>query len=153
MSALYPSQDAPPAQTRPASILLVEDCEADVTAFKLAMRECAPDLRVNVARNAVEAFRFLGTNPPGSSPRAPDLVVLDLRLPAIDGHRVLEEIRTWPAWCELPVSILTSSMRDEDAAWARRLDASFYTKPPVWDGWLAICSQLATAAAAKKRTV
>lgn len=150
MSAVYRKQQQPSTPSAPASILLIEDCEADIEAFRVAMRECAPELEIHVAMNAVEAFRFLGEHAPASSPQAPCLVVLDLKLPAIDGHRVLEEIRLWPAWRDLRVSILTSSMREEDVAWARQLGASFYTKPPVWAGWLALCEQLA-AAALKKR--
>jgi two-component system response regulator len=111
------------------TILLVEDNPDDAALTELALRGDIP-ARLQVARDGQEALDYL-FNHTGDLPR---LVLLDLRLPNIDGLEVLRRIRGNARTCLTPVVILTSSTAPDDVAAGYRHGAnSFVSKPLDFD--------------------
>ncbi len=113
-------------------ILLVEDNETDEVLIRRALDRICPLNRLVVARDGVEAFAHLFKA--AEDPRRewePGLVLLDLRLPKIDGVELLvrlrDDARTW----NLPVIVLTSSEEEADRMAAAGLGASAFLSKPV----------------------
>ncbi len=114
-----------------ARILLVEDNPGDVRLALEAFRECPLkcDVRVvNDGRAALEALRG-GSGPDGNF--RPDLILLDLNLPVMDGRRILEEIKSDPRLRSIPVIVLTTSRSDDDITRSYDLHANAYIPKPV----------------------
>jgi two-component system response regulator len=119
---------------RDQTILLVEDNPGDEALTLRALRKHDPQINVVVARDGVEALDYL-LGPGDAGDRAgrprPELVLLDLKLPKIDGLEVLRRIRAAERTRLLPVVILTSSVEDPDIAEGYRLGANSYIRKPV----------------------
>ena len=116
------------------SILLVEDNPNDVELTLLALQKNNVTNRVDVVRDGAEALEYLFTTGAYASrdPRQlPQLVLLDLRLPKLDGMEVLERIRANPRTRRLPVVILTSSNEEADLARCYDTGANSYIRKPV----------------------
>ena len=115
-------------------ILLVED-NADDEALTLdALKEQNIWNEVVVARNGVVALDYLfgtGSYEGRDLQQAPELVLLDLKLPKIDGLEVLRRMRADPRTALLPVVVLTSSEEDRDLVASYRLGANSYIRKPV----------------------
>jgi CheY-like chemotaxis protein len=112
------------------TVLMVEDDPDDIYLTQHALR--ASRLRINlfVVNDGVEAMRFL-RNEDGGSQRRPDLVLLDLNLPRMDGREVLMTIKQDPTLADIPVVILTTSQAEEDIASSYRQHANCYVSKPV----------------------
>lgn len=129
-----------------AHILLVEDNRMDIELTLDAFREARLANTIHVARTGQEALDYLlghgeyadrGTYP------LPDLVLLDLKLPGIDGHQVLRRVKGTPGLKRLPVVILTSSSDEGDRALGYDAGANSYlVKPVSFDGFLKAVRQL-----------
>jgi two-component system response regulator len=118
--------------TREPAILLVEDNPKDEALTLRALNKANIGNRVVVARDGVEAIDYLlGTNADGARYELPQLILLDLKLPKIDGHEVLRRIRTDERTRLLPVVILTTSVEDKDRLQGYRLGANSYVRKPV----------------------
>jgi two-component system, response regulator len=117
--------------TRP--ILLVEDNPDDEALALRAFAKLNISNKVIVARDGVEALDYLfGTGAHASSPPSlPALVLLDLKLPRIDGLEVLQRIRQNEKTQILPVVILTSSREEQDIVQGYNLGANSYVRKPV----------------------
>jgi two-component system, chemotaxis family, response regulator Rcp1 len=127
-------EDGPVAsisQGRPIDILLVEDNEPDVRLTIEAMKEAKVQNRLWVAEDGVGAMQFLRKQSPYHDAPRPDLVLLDLNLPRMDGREVLEEIKNDPALRQIPVVVLTTSRADVDILKAYDLHANCYITKPV----------------------
>ena len=118
-------------------VLVVDDNPGDVSLIEQVFEECAIDARLVVARSASDAFVFIGYDQPVSRLRRPDLVILDLNLPVVDGHEILARLRATPGWGDLEIVVLTSSRRPYDQQLVAPHRVTFVTKPTVWDGYLA----------------
>src|ERR1700722_9849687 len=113
-------------------ILLVEDNPKDEALTLRALKKANIRNRVVVARDGIEAIDYLlGTAPDGSRNELPQLILLDLKLPKIDGHEVLRRIRLDERTRLLPVVILTTSVEDRDRFQGYRLGANSYVRKPV----------------------
>jgi len=115
-------------------ILLVEDNASDEKLTVLALRKCKVDNHVAVARDGAEALDFLfatGSHAERDPSVLPALVLLDLKLPKIDGLEVLRRIRANERTRDLPVVVLTSSRQDEDIAQGYASGANAYVRKPV----------------------
>lgn len=110
-------------------MLLVED-DADQVELTLHALEHQPiEIDVDVACSGAEALEQLHEAPAGTDP--PDLVLLDLRLPEVDGLQVLEQIRAVPSTRFTPVVVLTSSREDDDRRAVYRRGANGFVSRPV----------------------
>jgi len=113
------------------AILLVEDNPDDEALTLRAFSKSHIENSIHIARDGQEALDYLhGTS--SSSPAAlPALVLLDLRLPRVDGLEVLRQIRASPRTEFLPVVILTSSDEEHDMVSGYKLGANSYVRKPV----------------------
>lgn len=115
----------------PRHILLVEDCPGDVRLTKEAFRDANIGIHLHVAEDGVEAMTFLrreGCH--GKAPR-PDLILLDLNLPKMDGGEVLAKIKGDDDLKSIPTVILTTSEAEVDIAKCYRRQANCYLTKPV----------------------
>ena len=116
------------------TILLVEDNPDDEELTLRALRKNNIANQVVVAHDGVEALDYLhGTGPhAGRDTRVqPQVVLLDLKLPRIDGLEVLQRIRAHELTKHLPTVVLTSSKQDEDIMRSYSLGANAYVRKPV----------------------
>jgi two-component system, response regulator len=109
-------------------ILLVEDNADDEALMMRAFRKCNLANEIHVARDGVEAVEYL-CGPTHQPP--PTLVLLDLKLPKLDGLEVLRRIRSDERTRTLPVVVLTSSREEQDLVESYRLGANSYVRKPV----------------------
>ncbi len=120
--------------THQVSILLVEDNEQDVALTLRAIEKNAIRPHVVVARDGYEALKLLLEPENNDSPfahRLPQLVLLDLKLPKIDGLQVLHRIRTSDRTRNVPVVILTTSLEESDLRSAYESGANSYIRKPI----------------------
>ncbi len=114
------------------TVLLVEDNPDDIELTLRAFRKANISNRVVVVHDGVEALDYLfGTQPDGSPRRLPEVVLLDLKLPQLDGLQVLRRIRENPRTRLLPVVVLTSSNEERDMVQSYKLGANSYVRKPV----------------------
>ncbi|PZD75404.1 Response regulator rcp1 [Acaryochloris thomasi RCC1774] len=117
------------------TVLLVDDDLGDIELIEIALEETKVQLEMEVARNGVEAMSYLHEQLDKPEPNLPDLILLDLNMPQMDGREVLEKIRAHDGLRHLPVVILTTSEADEDVLKSYRIGANAYvTKPIGLDG-------------------
>lgn len=115
-------------------ILLVEDNASDEKLTLHAFKNCGVANQITVARDGAAALDVLfGTGTPADRAMSvlPSVVLLDLKLPKLDGLEVLRRIRADPRTKLLPVVILTSSAEDEDLLKSYSLGANAYVRKPV----------------------
>ncbi len=113
-------------------ILLVEDNPDDVELTLRAFEKHKLANRIIVARDGEEALNILFPEDDSiSEPCTPDLVLLDLKLPKIDGMEVLSRIKSDPITKLIPVVILTSSKEEKDLTESYRLCVNSYIRKPV----------------------
>ena len=118
--------------TEPAQILLVEDNPDDEALTIRALKKQDVANEIVVARDGVEALdALLGRGPWAGAPVSPQVVLLDLKLPKLDGLGVLRELRAQEATRLLPVVVLTSSDEERDLVESYRLGANSYVRKPV----------------------
>jgi CheY-like chemotaxis protein len=117
-------------------ILLVEDSPGDVRLTQEAFRDANDAIRMQVVSDGVEAMAVLrGAGVHVDSPR-PDLILLDLNLPKMDGREVLAQIKSDAVLKTIPTIILTTSDAEVDIVRSYQLHANCYlTKPAQWDAF------------------
>jgi CheY-like chemotaxis protein len=123
-------------------ILLVEDNPDDEALTIRAFRKNNISNEIVVARDGVEALDVLfGTDE--RAPLRPQVVLLDLKLPRVDGLEVLGRIRADPGTATLPVVVLTSSREEQDLVSGYRLGCNSYVRKPVnFDQFIEAARQL-----------
>jgi chemotaxis family two-component system response regulator Rcp1 len=115
----------------PMEVLLVEDSPGDVRLTKEAFRDANSEVRLHVANDGIEALAFLHrTDARHDSPR-PDLILLDLNLPRMDGREVLAHIKEDEDLRTIPTVILTTSEAEADIVKSYKLQANCYLSKPV----------------------
>src|SRR5260370_4765588 len=113
-------------------ILLVEQNPDDEALTRRAVAKNNIQNAITVARDGAEALDYLfGTGSQEGRPLTPELVLLDLKLPKVDGLEVLRRIRSHPRTRLLPVVILTSSLEEKDVISGYGLGANSYIRKPV----------------------
>lgn len=128
---------------RLAEILLVEDNPLDAEAMLAAAEEVRIAGRVHHVRDGAAALDFLFRRGPHAGATRPDLVLLDLNLPGIDGREVLRVIKNHATLRALPVVVLTTSERDEDVLRAYESGANAYVRKPVGhDGFTSMVTRI-----------
>lgn len=117
-------------RTRPIDLLLVEDNPGDVDLTREALEESKIHVSLHTVTDGVEALAYLRREDRYADVPRPDLVVLDLNLPKLDGREVLERVKRDPDLVSIPVVVMTSSSAEEDVVRSYELHANcFVTKP------------------------
>jgi two-component system response regulator len=111
-------------------ILLVEDNQEDMELTLHALKKENLANHIHVARDGEEALEFLQGKAASGKP-LPKVVLLDLKLPKIDGMQVLKQIKSDPRTKAIPVVILTSSKEERDLCNGYQLGANSYIQKPV----------------------
>ena len=131
---------------KPAHILLVEDNRLDIELTLDAFKEARLGNSVHVAKNGAEALDYLfGQKQYGDREQypLPDVILLDLKMPGIDGFEVLRRVKAEPEVKRIPVIILTSSREEGDLALSYDCGANSYlVKPVSFEGFLKVVQQV-----------
>lgn len=120
--------------TKPLHFLLVEDDEDHAHLVQMALAENRVANTVDHVTDGAEALSYVRKQPPYEDRARPDVILLDLKLPKIDGHEVLTRIKEDEQLRTIPVVVLTSSEAETDRAKAYFSHANSYlTKPLDFD--------------------
>lgn len=114
-----------------AHILLVEDNEGDILLTLDAFEEHGPDHKISVVRNGMEALDFLFKRANYAGSEKPDLILLDINMPILNGHEVLAHIKNDPILRMIPVIFLTTSSNPNDLRRAYGGYANSYVNKPL----------------------
>ena len=115
----------------PIEVLLVEDSPGDVRLTQEVFREANKAINLHVASDGVEAMAFLRRQGSNVHAPRPDLILLDLNLPKMDGREVLVHIKEDDSLKLIPTVILTTSVAEEDIVKSYQLQANCYLSKPV----------------------
>lgn len=115
----------------PIEVLLVEDSPGDVRLTQEAFRNANPTVHLHVATDGAEAMIFLRHQGAHSNAPRPDLILLDLNLPKMDGREVLALIKQDADLKTIPTIILTTSDDEVDIVKSYKLQANCYLNKPV----------------------
>jgi len=121
-------------QTSPIEILLVEDNLEDLELARRALRKANLTNRIHVARDGQEALDFIfceGEYDVRRVEESPKVILLDLKLPKVDGLEVLRRMKADPRTSLIPVVVLTSSKEQNDVVESYRLGVNSYIVKPV----------------------
>lgn len=112
-------------------VLLVEDNPGDVRLITEALKDAKIHVHISVAQDGVEALALLRREGRYATAALPDLILLDLNLPKMNGHEVLTTIKQDENLHRIPVVIVTSSRADQDIAASYDLHANCFVTKPV----------------------
>ncbi len=115
----------------PIQVLLVEDSPGDVRLTQEAFRDANQSILLHVAADGVEAMAFLRREGVHVHAPRPDLILLDLNLPKMDGREVLAHIKEDDNLKTIPTVILTTSDAESDIVKSYQLQANCYLTKPV----------------------
>ena len=112
-------------------VLLVEDDSGDVELTREALAESKIALNLRIVEDGERALQYLRREGKYADAPRPDLILLDLNLPRMDGREVLAHIKADPSLRVIPVVVLTTSRAEEDVLRAYHLNANCYITKPV----------------------
>ena len=115
----------------PLQVLLVEDSPGDIRLTLETFRDTNPAIRLHVANDGVEALAFLRQEGVHVSAPRPDLILLDLNMPKMDGREALAQIKQDEGLKTIPTVILTTSEAEADVVRSYQLKANCYLNKPV----------------------
>ena len=125
------------------NILLVEDNEGDIILTTEAFKDMKLEKEINVVRDGEEALRFLKKQGPFANAPTPQLILMDINLPGIDGKQLLDIIKKDEALKNIPVVMLTSSEADEDISECYDKHVNWYiTKPIDYDKYTKVMHEI-----------
>ena len=127
----------------PLRVLLVEDDLDHAKLVKRGLEECRANVVLVHLEDGEAALRYLGGRDSPDAPDRPHLILLDLRLPRIDGLEVLREIKASPDLSDIPCVVLTTSRAEGDMVKAYRLHANSYlVKPGSYESFAALMAEV-----------
>jgi CheY-like chemotaxis protein len=109
-------------------ILYAEDDYDDFESVREAMDQLTGNVELIHARNGVEAIDYLKSG----QVRLPNLMVLDLNMPVMDGKEVLQWLKDQPSFREIPVMVFTTSSREDDIKLCQKHNCTFFRKPTLY---------------------
>jgi len=115
----------------PIEVLLVEDSLGDIRLTQEAFRDANKAIRLHVASDGVEAMAYLRKEGIHSHAPRPELILLDLNLPKMDGREVLAHVKEDTSLKTIPTVILTTSEAEADIVKSYQLQANCYLSKPV----------------------
>ncbi|HEY0186925.1 MAG TPA: response regulator [Cellulomonas sp.] len=128
---------------QPIDVLLVEDDPGDVLMTQEAFEDSRVPNRLSVVSDGVSALAFLRKEGEHADAPTPDLILLDLNLPRMDGREVLQALKGDEALRSIPVVVLTTSEAEEDVLRSYALHANAYvTKPVDFDRFVEVVRQI-----------
>ena len=116
---------------RPAEVLLVEDNEGDAVLTEEALQQAKLAVNMNRATDGVEALAYLRREGTFANARRPDLILLDLNMPRMDGREFLQLVKNDAEFRVIPVVVLTTSKAEQDILKSYELQANCYVTKPV----------------------
>jgi CheY-like chemotaxis protein len=116
---------------RPIEILIVDDNPGDVRLTLEALKDGKVQNRLHTAHDGVEAIAFLRRKGEYADVPLPDLILLDLNMPRMNGLQLLAEVKEDSALKHIPVVILTGSREVEDIAKTNNMQADRYVTKPI----------------------
>lgn len=120
-----------PNALKPAYVLLVEDNQDDVELTMEALEDSKVRMEIDVVSDGISAMAYLRREGKFADRPRPDLILLDLNLPLMDGREVLNQIREDQDLTDIPVVVLTTSEDEGDILKAYKLHANCYITKPV----------------------
>ena len=124
-------------------VLLVEDDPGDVLMTREAFADYKVRNSLHVVDDGVQALAFLRREGEYAEAPRPDLVLLDLNLPRMDGREVLQAVKSDPELSSIPVVVLTTSEAEEDVLGSYSLHANAYvTKPVDFERFIEVVRQI-----------
>jgi len=124
-------------------VLLVEDDPGDVLMTREAFADHKLRNNLHVVDNGLDALAFLRKEGPHAGAPTPDLILLDLNLPRMDGREVLAAVKQDEQLRSIPVVVLTTSEAEEDVLRSYQLHANAYvTKPVDFERFLEVVRQI-----------
>lgn len=125
------------------NILLVEDNEGDIILTTEAFKDMKLENSISVVRDGEEALRFLKKQEEHTTAITPQLILMDINLPGMDGKELLEMIKKDDELREIPVVMLTSSAADEDISECYDKHVNWYiTKPIDYDKYTKVMHEI-----------
>ncbi|GMV41022.1 MAG: two-component system response regulator [Myxococcales bacterium] len=112
-------------------VLLVEDSDADVRLTQEAFGELGEPVDLRVAHDGLEALDTLRRGGPHGEALRPQLILLDLNMPRMDGREVLAQLKQDPELRRIPVVVLTTSEDEADVLEVYQLHANCYVTKPI----------------------
>ena len=124
---------------QPIRILMVEDDPGDVRLTREALKIRKMHIMMHDVPNGIEAMAYLRKQGEYADMERPDLILLDLNMPLMDGREVLAELQKEPELKRIPVIVLTTSTGEEDILAAYDMNANCYlTKPVDWKHFIKV---------------
>ena len=127
----------------PIDILLVEDNPADIELTRIAFKDARAANVLHVVEDGQEALDFVFKRPPYEKSKTPDIILLDINLPQLNGIQVLESLKSDARYRMIPIIMLTSSSAERDVLSSYSHHANSYiTKPVNFDKFIEVARQI-----------
>ncbi|MFC0004096.1 MULTISPECIES: response regulator [Micromonospora] len=120
-----------PGTPSPVRILVVDDDPGDVLMIEEALEDSDVDKVIDVVNDGQEAMEFLRRTGRHTEARRPDVILLDLNMPRMDGRQVLSEVKQDEDLRTIPIVVLTTSNADTDIVGSYTLQANAYVTKPI----------------------
>jgi CheY-like chemotaxis protein len=112
-------------------ILLIEDCWADVLLMKMAFQKCKFGANLNILSDGEKALAFLKHEPPYQKAAKPDLVLLDLNMPRMDGRVFLRRVKALPKLAKLKLIVISGSKLESDIREVMDMNVKAFLEKPM----------------------
>jgi two-component system response regulator len=119
------------ANVTPIEVLLIDDDDKELFLTRRAFRKNATPSRIQVARNGEEGLALLRRESPFEAAQRPDLIVLDLNMPRMNGHEFLSVVKADKDLKSIPVIVMTMSQSDADMSKSYQSHANAFVSKPI----------------------